>query len=155
MSWTSIGHGCAAGAVGVTALNAVTYADMAFRARPASETPSQAVENLAQTAGVQIPGEGQERDNRLAGLGPLSGIATGVAVGVAGSVLLPVLRRLPAPLAAATLGAIAMLAANGPLVTMGLTKPRDWSASDWLSDVVPHLAYGAATYAVLASLDDH
>ncbi len=155
MTWTSIGHGAAAGAVGVTVLNAITYADMSLRARPASETPSQAVVSLAQAVGVEIPGEGKERENRLAGLGPLTGIATGVVVGIAGSLLLPVLRRLPAPLAAASLGAIAMLAADGPLVALGLTQPRDWSAVDWLSDVVPHVGYGSATYAVLAALDDH
>lgn len=44
--------GAAAGAAGTTALNAVTYLDMAWRARPASQTPEQAVEKLAERAGV-------------------------------------------------------------------------------------------------------
>jgi hypothetical protein len=34
-------------------------------------------------ADVGIPGKGDERDNRLTGLGPLSGIGVGVAVGTA------------------------------------------------------------------------
>jgi hypothetical protein len=44
MFWTKVGHGLAAGTAGVTALNAITYLDMALRARPASGSPSQAVE---------------------------------------------------------------------------------------------------------------
>lgn len=34
-------HGLAAGAAGTTALNAVTYLDMALRGRPASTTPEE------------------------------------------------------------------------------------------------------------------
>jgi hypothetical protein len=26
-----------------------------------------------------------------------------------------------------------------------LSRPREWTPSDWASDVIPHLAYGAAT----------
>ena len=37
-------------------LNAMTYLDMAIRARPSSDTPSQAVEQLAHKTGAQIPG---------------------------------------------------------------------------------------------------
>jgi hypothetical protein len=73
MSWTRLGHGLAAGAAGITTLNAITYLDMAVRARPSSDTSSQAVEQLAGKAGAQITGEGNERENRLAGLGPLAG----------------------------------------------------------------------------------
>lgn len=47
MSLTRLGHGLAAGAAGVTALNAITYLDMAFRAQPSSDSSSQAVEQLA------------------------------------------------------------------------------------------------------------
>ena len=55
------------------------------RVRLASDAPSQAVEELAGKAGTEIPGGGSERGNRLAGLRPLSGMVTGVAVGVAGA----------------------------------------------------------------------
>jgi hypothetical protein len=150
MLWTRPGHGLAAGAAGITMLNAITYLDMAVRARPSSDTPSQAVEQLAAKAGAEIPGEDGERENRLAGLGPLAGIATGAAVGVIAALTWPTLARLPAPVAAAVLGALAMAGSDGPLVALGLTRPRDWAA-DWASDVIPHLGYGAVTYATLTA----
>jgi hypothetical protein len=152
MFLTRLGHGLAAGAAGVTALNAITYLDMAVRARPSSGSPSQAVEQLAEKAGVDVPGKDEERDNRLAGFGPLTGILTGVAVGVSAAFARPVLARIPAPLAAAALGALAMAGSDGPLVALGITKPGDWMAADWASDVIPHLGYGAATYATLTAL---
>ena len=37
-------RGAAAGAAGTTALNVVTYLDMAIRGRPASDTPERSVE---------------------------------------------------------------------------------------------------------------
>ncbi len=152
MLFRRIGHGLAAGAAGVTTLNAITYLDMALRARPSSGAPSQAVERLAGKAGAEIPGEGEDRDHRLAGLGPLAGIATGAAVGVTAAFARPALARIPAPLAAAILGVLAMAGSDGPLVALGITTPGDWSAADWASDVIPHLGYGAAAYATLTAL---
>src|ERR1700712_4083745 len=75
-------RGAAAGAAGSTALNAVTYLDMVVRGRGTSSTPEQTVEKLAEKAHVGIPGEGQERENRLQGLGPMTGLVAGVGVGV-------------------------------------------------------------------------
>lgn len=147
------GQGAAAGAVGTSALNAVTYLDMAVRARPASEIPQQAVEAMASRAGHPIPGAGEQKRNRLAGLGSLSGTATGVGIGALAGICRPVLSRLPAPVAALAIGAAAMVLTNGSLVRLGLTDPRKWSRSDWLSDLVPHLAYGAAGYATLRALE--
>ena len=151
MFWTRLGHGLAAGAAGVTALNAITYLDMAFRARPSSDSPSQAVEQLAGKAGAEIPGEGEDRDNRLAGLGPLAGILTGMAVGVSASFARPALAKVPVPLAAAVLGALAMAGSDSPLVALGITNPGDWRAVDWASDAIPHLGYGTAAYATLTA----
>jgi hypothetical protein len=153
MFWTRLGRGLAAGAAGVTVLNTITYLDMAVRARPASDSPSEAVDELAGKAGVEIPGKDDERANRLAGLGPLSGILTGAAVGVTAALAWPALRRVPAPLGAALLGGLAMGGADGPLVALGLTSPGKWTPADWASDVVPHLGYGAAVYATLSALD--
>jgi hypothetical protein len=34
------------------------------------------------------------------------------------------------------------------MVAMGVTDPRSWPVSSWLSDLLPHLAYGFATAAV-------
>jgi len=52
---------------------------------------------------------------------------------------------------AATLGAL--VGSNGPMTVLGVTDPRTWPASSWIADIVPHLAYGAATAAVLERLD--
>lgn len=146
---TSLMRGALAGAAGTTALNAATYLDMVVRARPSSSLPEQAVEKAASQAAVEIPGEGEERANRLEGLAPLGGIATGVAIGVAAGILRPAFVRLPFAVGATLLGAAAMAAANAPMTRMRLTDPRKWSSSDWMSDAVPHLAYGAAALATL------
>jgi hypothetical protein len=145
-------RGIAAGAAGTTALNAVTYADMAWRGRPASSIPDTSVEKLAGDAGVQIPGEGEVRQNRVTGLGALMGIGTGISSGVAASALGPIVRRLPPTLAAVLVGGLAMAASDVPMTRMGLTDPTSWSMSDWVSDAVPHLAYGAATVWTLRAI---
>src|ERR671932_1232654 len=75
-------RGAAAGAAGTTALNAVTYLDMTVRGRGTSSTPEQTVEKLAEKAHVGIPGEGEEREHRVQGLGPLTGLVAGARSGV-------------------------------------------------------------------------
>jgi hypothetical protein len=142
-------RGALAGAAGTTALNAATYVDMAVRARPASDTPERAVEKVTGDLGVPVPGQGAERENRLHGLGPLAGIATGVGIGVAAGLLRPVVARLPILLSAPLVGAAAMAATDLPMSRMGLTDPKQWSGVDWASDAVPHLAYGLVTVLAL------
>jgi hypothetical protein len=141
--------GAAAGAAGTTALNTVTYLDMVVRARPASSTPEASVEALAKRTGVTIPGDEEARRNRVAGLGPLLGIASGIGVGV----LLGVARAAglkPGPAVGAMLaGTGALVAGNGPMTVLGVTDPRTWSATDWVSDLVPHAVYGVVAAAVL------
>ncbi len=146
--------GAAAGAAGTTALNAVTYLDMAVRGRGSSGTPEQTVEVLADRAGVGIPGDPDTRDNRLQGLGSLSGIITGVSIGA----LIGALRsaglvpgRVLGPLIT---GGLAMAGANVPMARLGISDPSEWGAQDWAADVVPHLAYGAVTHAVLEAVGD-
>jgi hypothetical protein len=136
-----------AGLAGSSALNVVTYLDMVLRARPASGTPEQAARRVAEVVRVDL-GTGTRAANRSAGLGPLLGYLAAVGaslafVGVTGR------RRPPLPVAAAALGATAMLTADGPMAALGVTDPRRWSRVDWLSDLVPHLAYGVAAAAVL------
>ena len=145
--------GSAAGAAGTAALNAVTYLDMTVRGRPASDTPERTVEKLADSAGVAVPGEGETRDNRLTGLGSLSGIATGVGVGAAFGVLRRLGLRPPTLLGAAVVGLSAMAATDSSMASMGISDPRTWSAADWLADLLPHLAYGLVTYATLQALE--
>jgi len=143
--------GAAAGAAGTTALNAVTYLDMAVRGRPASSTPEQTVEKIAELTGLPVPGEGETRQNRLSGLGALTGAVTGVGVGaLAGAVLHR--RDLGTPVLAVVISAGAMVAANGPMTALRITDPRSWGASGWASDIVPHVAYGTVTAAVARAL---
>ena len=147
-------RGAAAGAAGTTALNAVTYLDMALRGRPASDTPEQTVARIAEVIHVRIPGEGAKRSNRLSGWGALSGLAAGVAVGMAYGAWHSVVGRpgrVTGPMLA-TCGALVV--GNGPMTALGLTDPRSWSLPDWLSDVVPHLAYGWVTATTYAATGD-
>ncbi|MBA3233886.1 MAG: hypothetical protein H0T17_08075 [Propionibacteriales bacterium] len=137
--------GAAAGAAGTTALNAVTYLDMAIRARPTSSTPEDTVDELADRTPFDIPGQGDTRDNRVAGLGPLMGLATGVAVGAAYGAVTALLNRPRPGWGSVLVGGAAMLAGNGPMTLLGLTDPREWDAASWMADVVPHMAYGVVT----------
>ena len=150
----ALARGAAAGAAGTTTLNAVTYLDMAVRGRPASSTPEDTVEKLTARAGVDIPGDQDTRTNRLAGLAPLAGIGAGVGVGAA----LGLARWLgwrPDPVTGAIVATLgALVVGNGPMTVLGVTDPRTWAVKDWAADIVPHLAYGAVTAAVLDRLDD-
>ena len=152
-----IARGALAGAAGTTALNAATYLDMALRGRPASDSTQQLVEETADKAGFSIPGDKDERGNRLQGLGPLSGIAVGVAVGaVAGLAHRALARRghsLPPVVEVPFIGAVAMTLSDVPLKLLGISDPAAWAAKDWASDAIPHLLYGAVTYSVLQSVE--
>ena len=147
----ALAGGAAAGAAGTTALNAVTYLDMAVRGRPSSSTPQETVTTLAEKAGVDVPGSGETQQNRVQGLGPLLGIATGVGVGAVAGVLVKA-RPLPVPVLSLLVGGGAMVGSNLPMTGLGITDPRSWTASGWISDAVPHLAYGVVTAALLRAL---
>ncbi|WP_037910936.1 hypothetical protein [Actinacidiphila yeochonensis] len=148
-------RGALAGAAGTTALNAASYADMALRGRPTSSTPEQTTALLAEKAGVDIPGDGADRESRLTGLAALNGIGVGVCVGVGVGLTSAVLRhvglRLPRWAGAVATGALAMAAADIPIARLGVSDPHTWSATDWLSDAVPHLVYGLVTYGALTT----
>ncbi|MEO3747592.1 hypothetical protein [Plantactinospora sp. B5E13] len=141
--------GLIAGAVGSVALNVVTYLDMTVRARPASSTPEESAGRLTQALHIGL-GPEDRAANRRSGLGPLLGYATGLFCGAAFTAL--GLRRLPTPVAATLFGAGVMATADGFLTALRVTDPRSWSAADWWSDIVPHLAYGVAAVATLHQL---
>ncbi|MDT0307141.1 hypothetical protein RM780_09220 [Streptomyces sp. DSM 44917] len=149
-------RGAAAGAAGTTALNAVTYLDMALRGRPASSTPEETVERLTEVAGVPVPGgSGPDgtRAHRVSALGALTGMATGVAVGAALGAVAGAAGRRPGLLGGGLAAAlVAMAGSSGPMAALGVTDPRTWSRADWVSDAVPHAAYGAVTAWVLRRL---
>jgi hypothetical protein len=148
--------GAAAGAAGTTALNAVTYLDMALRARPASSTPEQTVERTEDLAGFSLSSNGRDSDeeqNRRSGLGALLGIATGLGTGAVYALVRPRLGvAAPFALRALVAGVGANVGSVAPMTALGVDDPRQWPASSWVSDVVPHLAYGAVTAAVYERL---
>lgn len=153
--FAGLAAGLAAGAAGTTALNAVTYLDMAARGRPTSSTPEDTVEKLAAKAGIEIPGDKDTRSNRLAGLGPLAGLAAGLGVGAAFGLARAFGFRPNLLLAGVLAGAAAMAGTDAPMAALGVSDPRTWAAKDWASDAVPHLAYGLVTAAVIRGLDRH
>jgi hypothetical protein len=149
----SLVRGLVAGTAGTTALFATTYLDMAIRGRPASRTPEQTVEQMADLLGVTLPGDAEARQARAEGLGNLLGLAAGVTTGAA----LGVLRGLGhprTPLGTVGVGwVLAMVAGNGPMSALKVTDPRRWSTSDWLTDVVPHAAYAVAAAGAFGALE--
>jgi hypothetical protein len=147
--WKRLLRGAVAGAVGTAALNAATYADMALRGRPASTTPERSVEVLARKLGFDVrDGEGPGR-HRVQGTAALLGLTTGTTVGVgyavADAAMGGALRERPVVISGLAVSVGALVAANGPMTVMGITDPRQWTVSDWLSDLLPHLAYGLVT----------
>ncbi len=146
--------GAAAGAAGTTALNAETYLDMVARGRPTSSTPEDTGEKLSDKAHVPVPGEGDARKNRVAGMGPLTGPVAGVGVGAGGLARAAGWRPdLVVSGLLATVGAL--IGSNAPMTVLGVTDPRTWAATDWVADVAPHVVYGAVTAWVLQGLDQH
>lgn len=147
-------HGALAGAAGTTALNAVTYLDMALRRRPASATPQQAVERGADLMGLGLPTDGAAKQGVEGGLGALLGIASGVGAGaVLGAVRGRSGRPTSTPGATGVAFALAMVAGNGPMTALAVTDPRQWRPVDWVADVLPHLAFAVVTAVTLDSLD--
>lgn len=138
--------GAAAGLLGTAVLNAVTYADVALRGRGTSSMPADAVGAATDRLGVQLGADEETAANRREGLGALSGFATGMGVGAVYGMIAG-RRQVPLPVAAVGVGVAAMAATDIPLTVSGLTDPRRWGTAGWLSDVVPHLAYGAAVAA--------
>lgn len=149
--------GALSGAVGTLVLNAVTYADMALRGRPASTVPADTVQETAEDVGVDLSrGQGEDvAANRRTGIGALLGFATGVAVGALYGAARPLLPRAGVLTEGLVVGAAAMVGANAGAVAAGTTDPREWGAEGWLADLVPHAGFGAATALAYARLTDH
>ncbi|MDH6464808.1 hypothetical protein M2302_005009 [Micromonospora sp. A200] len=150
MRASGVVDGAIAGAVGSAALNVVGYLDIAVRARPASSTPEESIERLAGLAHVDL-GPEDRAANRRTGLGAVLGYALGIGTGAAFGALAS-RRGLPPAVATALLGGGVMATTIGSLATLGISDPRTWSRSDWLADIVPHLAYGMAAAATFNRL---
>ncbi len=144
--------GAAAGAAGTTALNAVTYLDMAVRGRPTSSAPEDTVEALAGRLGQRIPGDEDTRSNRLAGLGPLTGLVAGLGVGAALGLGYAAGWRPNLIVGGLAAGVAAMAGTDASMAALGVTDPRTWAGKDWLSDAIPHAVYGLVTARVARGL---
>jgi hypothetical protein len=152
---TRLRNGFIAGVAGTMALDAATYADMLVRGRPASRLPAEAAAKMAKDVGLDLQGDDDATAARREGLGSLLGHVTGAAVGVAAGLVLGGRRRSGGGgLAgrAVLVGAGAMAASMVPMAAQGLTDPREWGLEGWLSDAVPHAAYGVAAATVLRVL---
>lgn len=149
--------GVAAGAAGTVALNVVTYLDMTIRARSASSVPAKVVEAMAEQANVPLKTSGEDVEtaqNRTTGAGALLGYAAGLGVGAAYGLLRPRLTAVPRLITGAGLGLAAMLASDLPATLLDVTNPREWSVDSWVSDIVPHMAYGLAAAMVMHEFRD-
>jgi hypothetical protein len=119
------------------------------RGRPASSTPERTVERLAESAQLRVPGYGETQANRLEGLGALTGLVAGAGVGG-----LLGLARASGFRAGTLLTTLTVLVStNGPMTVLKVTDPRTWSVVDWISDLVPHLAYAAVVTNTLDALE--
>lgn len=145
--------GLAAGAVGTSLLNTVTYLDMAVRGRASSSLPVEDVEQLTERAGISLGSDEQAASARKEALGALLGYLAGFAGGAAFAAVRPHARDVPRPLAAALTGGAIMVATDLTSTALKTTDPRSWSVSDWISDLVPHLAYGAGAVFTYDALD--
>ena len=148
-----LARGAAAGAAGTTVLNAVTYLDMVLRGRAPSSTPQRTVEKSFARAGASFPGDPSKRANRVDALGALTGIGAGLGVGAVVGLLRALGYRSQPLVGTGLITAGVLVATNGPMTALGVTDPRSWSAADWISDVVPHLAYAAVVKATMEGFD--
>lgn len=149
--------GLIAGAAGTMALDIATYTDMTLRGRSSSGTPATMVGLLADKVGltaIETEAKDETASNRRSGLGALMGYATGLAVGTAYGLVREQLDGDPAPLAGVAAGLAAIAASDVPIALSGASDPRTWGVSGWVSDVIPHLAYGLVTAATYEALSD-
>jgi len=151
----SILVGTAAGAVGTTALNVATYADMAARGRAASSTPDTFVKNVASSRGIApLAADDETASHRRSGVGSLLGYANGLGVGALYGAIRPMLKgKVPLLVGALVAGGAAMLLSDVPATRAGATDPKKWGAADWLADAIPHALYGLGVALAFDALD--
>ena len=140
--------GAVAGGFGTLLLNIVTYLDMIVQGRPASSAPEELAGRLAEKAHIdQIASanQAQEAQARRSATGALMGYTTGLGLAVGYSALRMVGVRPNSLVSGVGLGLAAMASSDVPLTVTGVSNPKQWSARSWLSDLVPHIAYGLAT----------
>lgn len=108
--------------------------------------PRQLVDRLAKQIGINTSDTPSEMvKNRESGIGALMGYSDGLLAGTLYGMPRPTMHNLPKPIAGIGLGLAVMVLTDAPMTAMQLTDPRQWGMSGWLSDLIPHLAYGMAT----------
>ena len=123
--------------------------------RPASPTPDQAVQRTEELTPLTLSSDGADSEpaqNRRTALGALLGIATGLGTGAVYGLVRPQADRVPFAVLALAAGLGANVGSVAPMAALGVDDPRSWPASSWVSDLVPHLAYGVVTAAVFEGL---
>jgi hypothetical protein len=148
-----LAKGLVAGAVGTELLNVATYLDMALSGRSSSSTPQEDVQILADRVGLSLGDDESTAENRRTALGAVLGYVTGAGIGVTYALARQVLPALPTVPGAVVVGLAAMAATDASSAAMGTTDPRTWSAHAWLSDLIPHIAFGAGVVATYEALD--
>lgn len=144
--------GAAAGAAGSATLNIVTYADMLLRGRPSSGVPAQVAGTMADAAcfsPLSTDNDDETAQNRRNAAGALLGYVSGVGITAAYAASRTEGGQSHPVRTGVMLGLAAMAMADIPIVLTGNGDPRTWSAADWLSDLIPHLAYGLVGATVL------
>ena len=147
--------GAVAGATGNLTLEIVTYGDMLLRGRSASGVPAKMAGILADKFGIEAlssAATGNQADNRRSAAGALLGYALGVGLGGAYGLVRPGLGRISMPLAGVAVGVAAMTAADASYAATGVSDPRTWTMTDWISDLVPHIIYGLVTVATYETI---
>ncbi len=150
--------GAIAGAAGTIALDMAGYVDMAVRGRGASDTPAEVIRRLALKLGIGALGVPSDTapealKNRRSALGALAGYKIGIVLGaIYGLASYPAPQGRGIVLRSLVLGAMAMAASDVPATALDVTNPAGWSAADWMSDIVPHAAYGLVTAAVFETV---
>lgn len=146
--------GILAGAAGTTALNAYGYLKQGLAGTPSSNSPQQSAKAVAEAAGIEIPGRGDELENRVEGFGPLTGYAVGLGVGAIAGGIRGLGVKIPIWLAPAVVGLGAMAISDGAMTALKLTNPKTWTTLSVLQDAAPHLIYGAVTTLALHRMVD-
>ncbi len=144
--------GAVAGAAGSTALNVTTYLDMVVRGRPSSGVPAKVAGSMADAAGMtalSLENDEEAARNRRSGAGALLGYVSGLGVSMAYAALTSGKGEAHTLRTGVILGLGAMAMSDVPIVLTGNGDPRTWSRTEWLADLIPHLAYGFVTAAVL------
>ena len=112
---------------------------------------------MADTLGIDVlatSATSDQADNRRSAAGALLGYGLGVGLGSLYGLLRPRLGRgrVSIPLAGAAVGLTAMTVADASYAVTGVSDPRTWTATDWISDIVPHLIYGIVTVATYETI---